>query len=49
MSRLPQVTARQMIAALKKEGFLVIRAKGSHHFLAHPDDSSRWATVAVHS
>jgi predicted RNA binding protein YcfA (HicA-like mRNA interferase family) len=22
--------------------------KGSHHFLEHKDDPSRWATVAVH-
>jgi predicted RNA binding protein YcfA (HicA-like mRNA interferase family) len=49
MSRLPQITPRQMIAALQRAGFYVDRVKGSHHFLIHKDDSSRWATVAMHS
>lgn len=48
MSRLPQVRPREMIAALQRAGFIVQRVKGSHHFLEHKDDPSRWATVAVH-
>ena len=48
MSRLPQITARQMIAALTRAGFVVVRVKGSHHFLVHESDPTRWATVAMH-
>lgn len=48
MSRLPQLTAREMIAALTRAGFVVARVKGSHHFLVHENDPTRWATVAVH-
>ena len=49
MSRLPQVTARQMIAALQRAGFVVRRVRGSHHFTRHPDDPSRDNVVALHS
>jgi predicted RNA binding protein YcfA (HicA-like mRNA interferase family) len=48
MSRLPQITPRKMIAALQRAGFVVARIKGSHHFLIHKDDPTRWATVPMH-
>ena len=48
MSRLPQVTARQMLAALALAGFETRRIKGSHHYLVHKDDSTRRTTVAMH-
>jgi predicted RNA binding protein YcfA (HicA-like mRNA interferase family) len=38
-----------MVAALERAGFVVARVKGSHHFLRHPDDVTRWATVPMHS
>jgi len=47
MSRLPRVTGKQLIVALNKEGFEVIRIKGSHHFLRHLD--GRTTVVPVHS
>ncbi len=37
MMKLPRLTGRQLIAAFHKAGFEVIRVKGSHHFLRHPD------------
>jgi predicted RNA binding protein YcfA (HicA-like mRNA interferase family) len=49
MSRLPPVTARQILAALKRAGFVTIRSKGSHQFLQHRDDPSRRTVIAVHS
>jgi predicted RNA binding protein YcfA (HicA-like mRNA interferase family) len=49
MSRLPQVTARQMLAALQRAGFVTKRVKGSHRYLVHANDPSRRTTVAVHS
>jgi len=49
MSRLPQVTARQMLAARHRAGFITRRVKGSHHYLVHQRDPTRRTTVAVHS
>ncbi len=47
MSRLPRVTGPDLLAALAKAGFTVIRAKGSYHFLRHEDGRS--TVVPVHS
>jgi predicted RNA binding protein YcfA (HicA-like mRNA interferase family) len=46
MSRL-RVTGRQLARALRKAGFSVIRIKGSHHFMRHPD--GRTTVVPVHA
>jgi predicted RNA binding protein YcfA (HicA-like mRNA interferase family) len=46
MSTLPAVTGPQAIRALRRLGFTVIRIKGSHHFLQHPD--GRCTVVPVH-
>jgi predicted RNA binding protein YcfA (HicA-like mRNA interferase family) len=48
MSRLPQVTPREMLAALQRAGFVIKRSKGSHHYLVHASDPTRRTTVAVH-
>ncbi len=37
MSRFPAIKGNQLIKALRRLGFDVIRIKGSHHFLQHPD------------
>lgn len=47
--KLPRITGKQMRDALLRAGFQVIRIKGSHHFMVEPEDTTRWATVAVHS
>jgi len=47
MARLPQVTGRERIAALGRAGFVVLRVKGSPHFLRHPD--GRVTVVPVHA
>ncbi len=47
MSRLPRVTGRQALKALLKAGFILIRTKGSHHFVRHPD--GRATVVPVHA
>ena len=49
MSRLPQVRPREMIAALQRADFVDAWTKGSHHFMVHRDDPTRWATVAMHA
>ena len=46
MSRL-RVKGRQLIRALQKAGFSVIRIKGSHHFIRHSD--GRATVVPVHA
>jgi predicted RNA binding protein YcfA (HicA-like mRNA interferase family) len=40
MSRSPRITGADLIAALAKAGFRVLRVKGSHHFLRHEDGRS---------
>ncbi len=46
MSTFPSLTATKLIKALRKLGFEVVRIKGSHHFLQHPD--GRCTVVPVH-
>jgi predicted RNA binding protein YcfA (HicA-like mRNA interferase family) len=47
MSRNPRVTGAELIAALERVGFRVLRLKGSHNFLRHEDGRS--TVVPVHS
>jgi predicted RNA binding protein YcfA (HicA-like mRNA interferase family) len=47
MMRLPSLTGKQLVAALCRLGFEVVRVKGSHHYLAHPD--GRATVVPVHA
>lgn len=47
MTRLPRLTGKEIIAALKSAGFEVVRVKGSHHRLRHAD--GRVTTVPVHA
>ena len=47
MSKLPSVTGKEVIAALRKAGFEVARVRGSHHVLVHLD--GRRTVVPVHS
>jgi len=37
MSKLPSLTGKEIISALKKTGFVVERQRGSHIFLKHLD------------
>jgi predicted RNA binding protein YcfA (HicA-like mRNA interferase family) len=47
MTQYPSLQGKQLIKALKKVKFSVIRIKGSHHFLKHSD--GRCTVVPVHS
>ncbi len=47
MPRLPRPRGRELIAALRRAGFTVLRTKGSHHFLRHADGRS--TVVPIHS
>jgi predicted RNA binding protein YcfA (HicA-like mRNA interferase family) len=47
MARLRRLRGREVIAALKRAGFVVLRVRGSHHFMQHPD--GRRTVVPVHA
>jgi predicted RNA binding protein YcfA (HicA-like mRNA interferase family) len=47
MSKLPSLTGKKVVSALKKASFVVIRVKSSHHFMRHPD--GRTTMVPVHA
>ena len=47
MTRLPRPTGAELIRALGKAGFEVVRIRGSHHFLRHAD--GRTTVVPVHA
>ena len=46
MSRFPALTGKGLIRALQSVGFEMIRTRGSHHFLRHPD--GRAVVIPVH-
>lgn len=47
MTRLPRLTGKDLLAALRKYGFEITRVKGSHHFVRHTDGRS--TVVPVHA
>ena len=48
MPKLPSLTARKVIRALKRAGFVEDRQKGSHLILIHPGAKTR-TVVPVHA
>ena len=48
-ARLPSLRGDDVIRALKKAGFNVVRIKGSHYILEHVDDLTRRTVVPVHA
>lgn len=47
MSRLPTVTPRQVVRALKRAGFEEHHQRGSHLYLRHPE-TRRMTSVPMH-
>jgi predicted RNA binding protein YcfA (HicA-like mRNA interferase family) len=47
MTQYPSLTGKQVLTALKRLGFEVVRTKGSHHYVKHAD--GRGTAVPVHS
>jgi predicted RNA binding protein YcfA (HicA-like mRNA interferase family) len=43
----PAVKGKDLISALRGAGFVVVRTKGSHHFIRHSD--GRATVVPVHA
>jgi predicted RNA binding protein YcfA (HicA-like mRNA interferase family) len=46
VSDFPSLSGERLIKALRKQGFTLIRVRGSHHFLRHSD--GRCTVVPVH-
>lgn len=47
MAKLPNLTGKELVAALEKIGFQVVRQKGSHVRMKHRDD--RVVSIPVHA
>lgn len=47
MTRLPRLKGKELIRTLEHAGFQIVRTRGSHSFLRHPD--GRATVVPVHS
>ena len=46
MPKLPRISAKDLLGVLQKQGFQVVRIRGSHHFIRNPD--GRQTVVPVH-
>ena len=44
--KLPVISGKDLVALIEKAGFEIIRIKGSHHRMKHPD--GRITTIPVH-
>lgn len=45
MSRLPDVSGAELVKALRKAGFVLLRQKGSHVSMEKTDATGHWRTV----
>lgn len=48
MTKSPRVTAKQIVSALQKADFIILRQKGSHLIMRHQTDLSRRCIVPLH-
>ena len=47
MSKLPRITGKEAISALKKANFIEVRVRGSHCYLYH-EEKDKIVTIPVH-
>ena len=47
MSRHPSISGKELVTALRRAGFALVRVRGSHHRLEHAD--GRKTVVPVHA
>ncbi len=45
MSKLPDVSGTDLVKALQKAGFIILRQKGSHVSMEKIDSASHWRTI----
>jgi len=48
MPKLPRVTGKQVLSAVKRTGFEVINVRGSHHYLRKAE-GSKLVVIPVHT
>lgn len=46
--RFPSVMGSEVVRALRKASFVIVRVSVSHHRLVHQEDATRAVTVPVH-
>jgi predicted RNA binding protein YcfA (HicA-like mRNA interferase family) len=46
VGKLPRPTGKQMVDFLQRQGFTLVRTRGSHHVFLRGD---QWTTVPVHA
>ncbi len=49
MTGLPVLAGAEVVRALERAGYVVVRISGSHHRLVHSTDPTRATTVPVHA
>jgi predicted RNA binding protein YcfA (HicA-like mRNA interferase family) len=47
VARLPRLRGKELIRILEAQGFMVLRVRGSHYSMRHPD--GRYTVVPVHA
>ena len=45
MSQLPDVSGAELVKALQKAGFFILRQKGSHVSMEKVDSAGQWRTI----
>jgi predicted RNA binding protein YcfA (HicA-like mRNA interferase family) len=45
MSKLPDVSGTELVKALQKVGFIILRQKGSHVSMEKIDSAGQWRTI----
>lgn len=45
MSRLPDVSGAELVKALQKAGFIILRQRGSHVSMERVDSTGPWRTI----
>ncbi len=48
-SKIPVITPKKLIHALERSGFVVLRQRGSHVYLYHPNNPTGVVTVPMHN
>lgn len=47
--KLPVITSKQLVQALRKAGFVIDHQTGSHLSLSHPDSPTRFAVIPMYN
>lgn len=48
MAKAPVASGKEIVRALQRNGFVILRVSGSHHVMRHPDRPRSKVSVPVH-